>query len=113
MTTLYKMFKYVIYSVVTLISFQANKLNNMLTFIRLQEIVHSGCDAFQHVGVEYRKLKPKTTEWRRMYVGDVTDTQLAIRLLDNDEYELKVTALNNEGISSSSKITNAALSPGE
>ena len=46
-------------------------------------------------------------------MGDVTDTQLAIRHLDNDEYELKVTAINNEGIRSSSQITNAALSPGE
>ena len=68
---------------------------------------------FQNVGVEYRQLKPKSTEWSRMYVGDVTDTQLAIRHLDNDEYELKVTAINNEGIRSSSQITNAALSPGE
>ena len=79
----------------------------------MQKIVNSGCDAFQNVGVEYRQLKPKSTEWSRMYVGDVTDTQLAIRHLDNDEYELKVTAINNEGIRSSSQITNAALSPGE
>ena len=85
----------------------------MLTFICLQKIAHSGCDILQNVSVEYRQLKPKTTEWRRMYVRDVTDTQLAIRHLDNDEYELKVTAINNEGISSSSQITNAALSPGE
>ena len=58
-------------------------------------------------------MKQKTTEWLRMYVGDVTDTKLVIRHLDNEEYELKVTAVNNEGISSSSTITNAALSLGE
>ena len=107
------MFKYLIYSIDTLISFQIDKPNNMLACICLQKIAHSGCDAFRNVGVEYRQLKPKTTEWSQMYVGDVTDTQLVIRHLDNEEYELKVTAINNEGISSSSTITNAALSPGE
>ena len=79
----------------------------------MQKILHSGCDAFQNVGVEYRQLKPKTTEWSQMYAGDATDTQLVMRHLDNEEYELKVTAINNEGIRSSSKIIDAALSPGE
>ena len=113
MATLYKMFKYLIYSVDTLISFQADKINTMLTFICLQKIVNSGCAAVRNVSVDYRKPKPKSTEWSRMYVRDVTDTNLVINHLDNGGYELKVTAINNEGINSSSKITTATLSTGE
>ena len=83
-----------------------------IRYIRLQMLTNSGCDELVTVGVLYKRQTFNDDQWLYKAAQQVTNTHLAITELAFDVYEVKVTATNNEDITSMSSTVVANLMTG-
>ncbi|KAK2156717.1 hypothetical protein NP493_1948g00004 [Ridgeia piscesae] len=72
-------------------------------------LTNSGCDELVTVGVLYKRQTFNDDQWLYKAAQQVTSTHLAITELAFDVYEVKVTATNNEDITSMSSTVVANL----
>jgi len=70
----------------------------------------SGCDGIVSLRMCYKHQAQKMDTWSCIEVRSFTKSQYAIVQLDHGLYDVKVVAINNENLSSASKIVTANLS---
>ena len=75
-------------------------------------LTNSGCDELVAVGILYKRQTSSNDQWSYKAAQQVTSTHLAITELASVVYEVKVTATNNEDITSTSSIVVANLRTG-
>ena len=78
----------------------AGKYFTKRKLIYLQTITDSGCDAVTAVRVEYKVDTSDT--WKSVQPDKVTTTYVTIDSLTYDRYEVRLVAINNENIKSTS-----------
>ena len=78
-------------------------------YFSMQELESSGCDNIVAVVIYY---KPQSsTTWKKVPINKVTDTKVTLQSVSYDEYDVKLTATNNENITSTSSIVTANFLP--
>ena len=75
----------------------------------LQELKSSGCDNIEAVVIYYKRQS--STTWKKVTINKVTDTKVTLQSVSYDEYDVKLTATNNENITSTSSIVTANFLP--
>ena len=83
-----------------------------MSFI-LQAINGSGCDEIIAVGAWYNMQTLQNESWSYKEAKTVIQTRLTIDVLSYELYDVKVTAINNKNISSTSESVTADLRTSE
>ena len=76
-------------------------VTSCLFYLYTQTLNSSGCDQIVDVVVLYKL--PDNNTWQHKEVERVTDTRLTLHCVNYDVYEVKVSARNNENITSTSE----------
>ncbi|KAK2184446.1 hypothetical protein NP493_265g00032 [Ridgeia piscesae] len=74
-----------------------------------KELKSSGCDNIVAVVIYYKRQSSAT--WKKVPINKVTDTKVTLQSVSYDEYDVKLTATNNENITSTSSIVNPNFLP--
>ncbi|KAI0218665.1 hypothetical protein LSAT2_029625, partial [Lamellibrachia satsuma] len=82
---------------------------NASVVVTWQTIKESGCDEVVSLGVLYKSQLSQNDTWSYKEAETMNQTQLTIDVLSYELYEVKVTAMNNENISSTSETRIADL----
>ena len=78
-------------------------------YFTIQELKSSGCDNIIAVVIHYKRHS--STTWKEVPIDKVTDTKVTLQSVSYDEYDVKLTATNNENITSTSSIVTANFLP--
>ena len=78
-------------------------------YLFIQELKSSGCDNIVAVVIYYKRHS--STTWKKVPRNKVTDTKVTLQSVSYDEYDVKLTATNNENITSTSSIETANFLP--
>ena len=78
-------------------------------YLYIQELKSSGCDNIEAVVIYYKRQS--STIWKKVPINKVTDTKVTLQSVGYDEYDVKLTATNNENITSTSSIVTANFLP--
>ena len=78
-------------------------------YFTIQEMKSSGCDNIVAVVIYYKRQS--STTWKKVHIDKVTDTKVTLQSISYDEYDVKLTATNNEKITSTSSIVTANVLP--
>ncbi|KAK2138594.1 hypothetical protein NP493_7460g00003 [Ridgeia piscesae] len=70
---------------------------------------NSGCDNIVAVVMYYKRQS--STTWKKVPINRLTDTKVTLQSVSYDEYDVKLTATNNENITSTSSIVTANFLP--
>ena len=83
-----------------------------MSFI-LQAINGSGCDEIVALGSWYKMQKSQDDSWSYKEAKTMNQTRLTIDVVSYELYDVKVTAINNKNISSTSESHTADLRTSE
>ena len=78
-------------------------------YLSIQELKSSGCDNIVAVVIYYKRQSD--TIWKNQPINKVTDTKVTLQGVSYDEYDVKLSATNNENITSTSSIVTANFLP--